>query len=178
MNISAIFSIILLLILLGVRYIVFGYLSFLQSIVNINIFMIVLCLSVFTYSHYLTKKLQKDNVEDSVKEVFSDINAITKISNNGRNRTDTFEKDKEDKERNKIILRSTLLISFVPFFPLLYLLYKKDKNFWLNLKLNFIIIFIIFVVKVYFNLVLLSEYRDNRILIFKDDIINSINKKI
>ena len=178
MNLSAIFSIVLLGILLGVRYMAFGYLSFLQNIVNINIFMIVLCLSVFTYSHYLSKKLQKDNVQDSISELFSDVNILTKISNDGVKRTDSFEKDKENDERNKEILRNTLLISFVPLFPLLYMLHKEDKKFWRNLKLNFMIIFILFVVQVYFNLVLLSEYRDRRTSMFKKDILEAIDNKI
>ena len=131
-----------------------------------------------TYSDYISKKLQKDNVQDTISQVFSDVNILTKITDDGVKRTDSFEKDKENDERNKEILRNTLLISLVPIFPLLYILHKEDKKFWRNLKLNFIVIFTLFVTQVYFNIVLLSEYRDRRTLMFKRDNIETIYNKI
>ena len=155
----------------------YGVTSFFQVLLSVFILITLATPVYLVYDNWLNAKISNREIQNLFDMTYTDINNLTtlhKIKNDPRN---SFPNDKIDEDRNKKILRDSLLLGLIPMFTLIVVLYYKDHNFYGNLYKSLLSIFIVYFVELYFSWAITSDFKGEGLESLRHDIVKSFEDK-
>jgi len=158
---------------LVIRLKFYGMVPFFQTLLSVFILISLGTVMYLVYDIWLGKKISDSQIQNLFDRTYEDINNLTTLHKIKDVSEPPFPNDTKDDERNKKLIRDSLLVGLLPAFGILIVLYKLDENFRASAYKALLSIFILYTVELYFSWAITSDFKGEGLEILRHDIVKS-----
>ena len=153
----------------------YGLVPFFQTLLSSFILIGLGTVIYLIYDVWLNKQISNDQIQNLLDRTFEDINNLTSLHKkpNPDLKEPPFPDDSKADEKNKKLIRDSLLIGLTPLVGILAVLYKIDKNFRNAAYKALFSIFILYAVELYFSWAITTDFKGEGLEELRHDIVQT-----
>tara|TARA_R110001599_G_scaffold351059_1_gene582108 strand:- start:763 stop:1314 length:552 start_codon:yes stop_codon:yes gene_type:complete len=155
----------------------YGVVPFFQTLLSNFVLIGFGTLIYLVYDVWLSKKISNDQIQNLLNRTYEDINNVTSLHKVKDVDEYSFPDDAKADERNKNLVRDSLLVGILPTFGILLVLYKLDKNFRVATYKALLSIMILYSVELYFSWAITTDFKGEGLDVLRNDIVKSFEDK-